>query len=235
MTTPNHQDQPPGRLKQFIIIAMLVLGFLFAVGTLLILVEAASPESQSASPTASPNTPAAPLATSPAQPAASTSPLNTPVSPLESPAAQFSSPSAPLATPSLPPGVVLSPTTPHINLPTVQYPTIPPSAPSYIVPIQSVASSGVTGTVLFQDVSGAVAILLHVDGLEDEVIVPVELLHGTCAVPGPLAYSLVSPDGGESETDLSINLNQFNAQKPYAVFIYRSAQDRTVIACGNIP
>jgi hypothetical protein len=46
---------------------------------------------------------------------------------------------------------------------------------------------------------------------------------------------LVSPDAGESETDLSINLKQFNTQKPMAVILYQSTQDRTAIACGDIP
>jgi hypothetical protein len=132
-----------------------------------------------------------------------------------------------LATPVFP--------TPRINLPSVQYPTIPPSAPSYIATINSVGSSGVAGSVTFKDVAGAVAILLHVDGLPEEDLVPVELRRGTCEAPGTLAYALVSPDAGESETDLSINLKQFNTQKPLAVIIYRSAQDRTTIACGDVP
>lgn len=123
----------------------------------------------------------------------------------------------------------------HINIPTVQYPTIPPSAPAYTLPILSIGLSGVTGTVTFEDISGAVAILLRIDGLPEESLAPVELRYGTCATLGSLAYPLVSPDGGESETDLSINLNQFNTQKPMAVILYRSTQDRTAIACGDIP
>ena len=125
--------------------------------------------------------------------------------------------------------------TPRINIPSAQYPTIPPSSPSYIATINSIGSSGVVGSVTFKDVSGAVAILLHVDGLPEEELVPVELRRGTCEAPGKLAYPLVSPDAGESETDLSINLKQFNTQKPLALIIYRSAQDRTAIACGDIP
>jgi hypothetical protein len=93
----------------------------------------------------------------------------------------------------------------------------------------------VTGTITFEDVAGAVAILLHLDGLEEEALVPVELLYGTCENPGTLAYSLASPDAGESETDLSINLSQFNTQKPMAVIIYQSTEDHTAIACGDIP
>lgn len=123
----------------------------------------------------------------------------------------------------------------HINIPTVQYPTIPPSAPTYTVPIYSIGLSGVTGTVTFEDISGAVAILLHIDGLPEESITPVEIRYGTCASLGPLAYPLVSPDAEESETDLSINLNQFNAQKPMAVILYWSTQEPAAIACGDIP
>jgi len=126
------------------------------------------------------------------------------------------------------------PTSPHTNIPVVQYPTIPPSAPSYSVPIRSIDSSGVSGTATLQDVSGAVAILLHIDGLEDEIIVPVELHSGTCTAPGPLAYPMVAPDAGESETDLSINLEQFNTQRPMAVILYRSTTDHTAIACGDV-
>jgi len=127
---------------------------------------------------------------------------------------------------------------PQINIPTNQYPTIPPSAPAFTVPIHSIGSSGVTGTVTFKDVSGAVAILLYIDGLpeeNDESIVPVELRFGTCAAPGSIAYPLSAPDAGQSETDLSINLKQFNTQRPIAVILYRSAQDHTAIACGDIP
>src|SRR5215208_5677830 len=54
--------------------------------------------------------------------------------------------------------------TPQINLPTVQYPTIPPSAPAFTVPIHSIGSSELTGKVTFRDISGTVAILLHLDG-----------------------------------------------------------------------
>jgi len=127
------------------------------------------------------------------------------------------------------------PTSPHINVPVAQYPTIPPSAPSYSVPIRSIDSSGVSGTATFQDIAGAVAIMLHVDGLEDEIIVPVELHSGTCTAPGPLVDALVSPDAGESETDLSINLEQFNMQKPMAVILYRSTTDHMASACGDVP
>ena len=129
--------------------------------------------------------------------------------------------------------------TPQINLPTVHYPTVPPSAPAFTVPIHSVGPSGVTGTVTFKDISGTVAILLHIDGPpeeeSEESIVPVELRYGTCTALGPLAYPMVAPDAGESETDLSINLKQFNTQKPMAVILYRSAQDHTAIACGDLP
>ena len=128
----------------------------------------------------------------------------------------------------------------QINLPTVQYPTIPPSAPEFTVPIQSVGNSDVTGKVTFKDIAGTVAILLHVDNLEgqeesEETITPVELHFGTCAALGDLAYPMSVPDAGESETDLSINLQQFNTQRPMAVVLYRSPDDRTVIACGDVP
>jgi len=128
----------------------------------------------------------------------------------------------------------------QINVPSIQYPTIPPSAPAFTVSIHSIGSSGVTGTATFKDIAGTVAILLVVDGLPDdeeseESIVPVELRYGTCAAPGPLAYPMTAPDAGASETDLSINLKQFNTQKPMAVILYRSAQDHTAIACGDIP
>ena len=128
---------------------------------------------------------------------------------------------------------------PQINLPTVQYPTMPPSAPAFTVPIHSVSPSRVTGTVTFKDVGGTVAILLHIDGPpedeEEESIVPAEVRYGACAAPGALAYPLSAPDAGESETDLTINLQQFNTQRPMAVILYRSDQDHTAIACGDIP
>jgi hypothetical protein len=129
--------------------------------------------------------------------------------------------------------------TPQINLPSVQYPTIPPSAPEFTVPILSLDSSGITGTVTFKDIAGTVAILLHVDGLpeeeeNEESLMPAELHYGTCAAPGSLAYAMSVPDAGESETDLSINLKQFNTQRPMAVLLYRSPQDHTAIACGDI-
>jgi hypothetical protein len=120
---------------------------------------------------------------------------------------------------------------PHINIPSVQYPTIPPSAPSFTISVQSIGLSGVTGTAMFEDISGTVAILLHIE----EVITPVELRHGSCATLGALAYPLVSPDAGESETDLSINMKQLDTQKPLAVILYWSTEDRTAIACGDIP
>jgi len=127
----------------------------------------------------------------------------------------------------------------QINVPTVQYPTIPPSAPEFTAQIHSIGSSGITGTVTFKDIAGTVAILLHIDGPpeneESEELIPVELRYGTCTAPGPLAYPMAAPDAGESETDLSINLQQFNTQRPMAVILYRSPQDHTAIACGDIP
>jgi hypothetical protein len=127
----------------------------------------------------------------------------------------------------------------QINLPTVQYPTIPPSAPDFTVPIQSMGPSGITGTVTFKDIAGVVAILLKLDGLpteeeNEEDILPAELHFGTCADPGALAYPMSPPDAGESETDLSINLKQFNTQKPMAVILYRSLEEHTAIACGDV-
>ena len=123
----------------------------------------------------------------------------------------------------------------HINIPLTEYPTVPPSAPSYTVPVHSIGSSGIAGTATFEDVSGAVAILLHIDGLEEESLAPSEIHFGACVAPGLLAYALGPPDAGESETDLAISLKEFNAKKPMAVLLYRSPQDRTVIACGDIP
>lgn len=128
--------------------------------------------------------------------------------------------------------------TPQINLPITEYPTIPPSAPAFTVSIHNLSFSGITGTVTFKDIAGNVAILLHIDGPpeeNEESIMPVELRYGTCIVPGSLAYPMTAPDAGESETDLSINLKQFNTQKPMAVILYRSVQDHTAIACGDIP
>jgi hypothetical protein len=127
----------------------------------------------------------------------------------------------------------------QINVPMTEYPTIPPSAPEFMVPIQDIGNSGISGTVTFKDIAGSVAILLHVDGVpgdeeSEESIMPAELRYGTCANPGALAYPMSPPDAGESETDLSINLKQFNTQKPMAVFLYRSLQDHTAIACGAI-
>ena len=126
----------------------------------------------------------------------------------------------------------------QINLPTTQYPTIPASAPEFMVSIHSVGSSGITGTVTFKDIAGSVAILLKVEGTpedeENEEILPAELRHGTCTALGDLAYRMSPPDAGQSETDLSINLKEFNTQKPMAVVLYRSLEDDTVIACGDI-
>ena len=127
----------------------------------------------------------------------------------------------------------------QINLPTTDYPTIPASAPEFTVPILSVGPSGITGTVTFKDIAGTVAILLQVDGMpedeeSEESIVPAELRYGTCAALGALAYPMSPPDAGASETDLSINLKEFNTQKPMAVVLYRSLQDHTVIACGDV-
>jgi hypothetical protein len=125
-----------------------------------------------------------------------------------------------------------------INLPTVQYPTVPASAPDFRVSIQSVGNSGITGTATFKDIGGVVAILLHIDGVstdeENESLMPAELHSGTCETLGPLAYPMSAPDAGESETDLTINLQQFNTQKPMAVVLYKSPQDHTVIACGDV-
>ena len=127
----------------------------------------------------------------------------------------------------------------QINLPTIDYPTIPASAPEFTVTINSLEASGLTGTATFKDIAGSVAILLQVEGLStaeesEESLVPVELHFGTCAAPGELAYPMAAPDAGQSETDLSINLEQFNAQKPMAVILYQSPQDHTPIACGDV-
>jgi len=127
----------------------------------------------------------------------------------------------------------------QINIPTGFYPTIPPSAPAFTIPVHAIGQSGITGTVTFKDIAGTVAILLHIDGMSveesEENIMPVELRYGSCTALGGLAYPMVAPDAGESETDLSINLKEFNAQRPMAVVLYRSAQDLTAIACGDIP
>ena len=129
----------------------------------------------------------------------------------------------------------VTPSAVHINLPSDRSPTLTPSAPAYTIVVKSVGQSGVSGTATFEDVAGVVAIRLHFDGLEEESFSPAEIHNGSCAAPTALAYALVAPEAGESETDLLINLEQFNTQKPLAVILYRSVQDRTVIACGDIP
>lgn len=127
----------------------------------------------------------------------------------------------------------------QINIPQTRYPTIPPSAPAFTISIHSLDDSGITGTATFKDVSGTVAILLHLDGLPSDEdtegsVVPVELHYSTCTEPGLLAYPMAVPEAGESETDLSISLKQLNTQKPLAVILYRSVQDHTAIACGDV-
>ena len=123
----------------------------------------------------------------------------------------------------------------NINIPAGIYPTMPPSAPAYIAAIHSVGSSGITGGATFKDISGTVAVLLHIDGMDEDSLAPIELHYGSCASPGSLAYTLVTPDAEESETDLSIDLKQFNTQKPMAVILYQSTNDHTAIACGDLP
>ena len=128
----------------------------------------------------------------------------------------------------------------QINLPMTEYPTIPASAPEFTVNLQRLNDSGVTGKVTFKDIAGTVAILLYVQspgggGEDEEALMPAELHHGSCAAPGDLAYPMTAPDAGQSETDLSINLKEFNTQRPMAVILYRSAQDHTPIACGDVP
>jgi hypothetical protein len=126
----------------------------------------------------------------------------------------------------------------QINLPSVEYPTIPASAPEFTVLLQSMGNSGITGKVIFRDIAGTVAILLYLDGPpggeEEESLMPAELRHGTCTALGSLAYPMSAPDAGQSETDLSINLKEFNTQKPMAVVLYRSLDDHTAVACGDI-
>ncbi len=128
----------------------------------------------------------------------------------------------------------------QINIPMTQYPTIPPSAPEFTVSMHSLDASGITGSVTLKDIAGTVAILLAVEGLpeeeeNEESIMPAEMRFGTCTAPGDLALPLTAPDAGTSETDLSINLKQFNTQRPMAVLLYRSTDDHTAIACGDIP
>jgi hypothetical protein len=127
-----------------------------------------------------------------------------------------------------------SPATP-MSVSTGIYLTLTPSAPAYTVAIHSIGLSGITGTATFKDIAGAVAILLHIDGMDEDSLAPIELHYGTCAAPGSLAHVLVTPDALESETDLTIDLKQFNAQKPMTVILYKSAQDRTAVACGDLP
>ena len=127
----------------------------------------------------------------------------------------------------------------QINLPSVEYPTIPASAPEFTVPLQSMGNSGITGKVTFKDIAGTVAILLYLDGPpedeeNEESLMPAELRYGTCAALGSLAYAMSPPDAGQSETDLSINLKEFNAQKPMAVVLYQSLDEHTVVACADI-
>src|SRR5260221_3284644 len=44
--------------------------------------------------------------------------------------------------------------TPQINLPITEYPTIPPSAPAFTVSIHNLSLSGITGKVTFKDIAG---------------------------------------------------------------------------------
>ena len=136
------------------------------------------------------------------------------------------------------PAAAVATATIQIYLPTIEYPTIPASAPEFTVTLNSLQASGVTGMATFKDIAGTVAILLQVQGVstaeDEESLMPAELHFGTCTAPGELAYAMSAPDAGQSETDLSINLEQLNAQKPLAVLLYRSPQDHTPIACGDV-
>jgi hypothetical protein len=101
--------------------------------------------------------------------------------------------------------------------------------------LDSMNSSGETGTVTIENVAGLAAILINLNNSPDEVLQPSKIYKGSCENTGSLMYTLTTPDAGQSETDLNITLAQFRKEMPMTLKIFNSIDANSPIAlCGNI-
>lgn len=94
------------------------------------------------------------------------------------------------------------------------------------------------GTAVIKEISNETVVLLSFPGEteEDHEDLPevAVIVSGSCNNPGEKQYTLTAIDAGQSETDLPLRLSEFKRLKPFAIEVYASLKDPTVLSCGEV-
>ncbi|MEX0672540.1 MAG: hypothetical protein WDZ82_00880 [Candidatus Paceibacterota bacterium] len=95
--------------------------------------------------------------------------------------------------------------------------------------------SGVSGTALLTEVDGGTRVELDLDGAPEDIAQPAHIHSGTCADIGEVVYPLEFPMNGESETTISVSLDDLRNELPLAINVHQSPEEIEVyVACGDI-
>lgn len=118
--------------------------------------------------------------------------------------------------------------------PTTQMQVTPTVPPKTIV-LEQVAVSGQSGTAVFQGDGDNTKVTLAMTGKVFSSPQPAHIHTGKCPSPGAVKYPLNNVVDGESETILTVKIEDLFADLPLALNVHESAEKSSVYtACGDL-
>jgi cytochrome c oxidase subunit 2 len=101
--------------------------------------------------------------------------------------------------------------------------------------LETLSSSGQTGSVEINDEAGRAVVLVTVVGEPKGATEPAHIHVGKCPAPGDVKWSLNSVVDGKSTTTLDVGVDELLAAGDIAVNVHKSASEiATYVACGDL-
>lgn len=95
--------------------------------------------------------------------------------------------------------------------------------------------SGVSGSAVLREENGQVTVTLSLTGAPKTTPQPAHIHVGACPDVGDVKYPLTNVVDGQSQTTLSVTLDQLGNEEPLAINVHRStAQANVYVACGDL-
>lgn len=95
--------------------------------------------------------------------------------------------------------------------------------------------SGVSGSAVLREENGQVTVTLSLTGAPKTTPQPAHIHVGKCPDVGDVKYPLTNVVDGQSQTTLSVTLDQLGNEEPLAINVHKSTTQASVyVACGDL-
>lgn len=113
-------------------------------------------------------------------------------------------------------------------------PSLAPSKSGFSIIIEEQNFSGQNGIVTFEPLDSQTIVKIKSIGYPEEISQPAHIHLGTCGTPGEIKYPLVSLKNGESETTISIDIENFR-KSSLILNLHKSNEEiNTYVSCGAV-